>query len=270
MHAGPVVFFWAFIAGSAAVGLAQSLEPSFDVVSIKRNVSGDKNININAPGGSTFNMINVTMIGVLNTAYDIKNVVGSPDWLTGERYDIVAKASGQPSTDQVKAMLRTMLKQRLKLAAHIEPRETAVYAMVVARPNHPGLKPFTRDCDAIRADQEAAMKAGQPPHPPSPNSGPPCGYTWSSAIHSGGIPLAQLAGMLDWVAGRVIVDRTGLPGRYEFTLRFASPTAPPSDAPDAPPVLFTALQEQLGLRLDAVRAPVDTLVIDHIERPAEN
>jgi uncharacterized protein (TIGR03435 family) len=83
-------------------------------------------------------MINVAMIGVLNTAYDIKNVVGSPDWLTGERYDIVAKASGQPSSDQVKAMLRTMLKQRLKLAAHIEPRETAVYAMVVARPTIPG------------------------------------------------------------------------------------------------------------------------------------
>jgi bla regulator protein BlaR1 len=114
------------------------------------------------------------------------------------------------------------------------------------------------------------MKAGQPPPPPGPNSGPPCGYTWSSAIYSGGIPLSQLAGMLDWVAGRVIVDRTGLPGRYEFTLRFASPTTPPSDAPDAPPVLFTALQEQLGLRLDAVRAPIDTLVIDHIERPDEN
>ena len=253
------------VAGTAA--LAAQPEPSFDVVSIKRNVSDDKNINIGSPGGATFNMINVALIGVLNRAFGVKTVVNGPDWLTGERYDIIAKASGTPNADQVDAMLRTMLKQRLKLAAHIEPRETEVFAMVVARPNHPGLKPFTRDCDAIRAEREAAMKAGQPP-PPSPTSGPPCGYTWSSAIYSGGIPLAQLAGMLDWVAGRVIVDRTGLTGRYEFTLRFASPTAPISDGPDAPPILFTALQEQLGLRLDATRAPVNTLVIDHIERPS--
>jgi len=269
MQARNLAFVWAFVTGMVAAGLAQS-EPSFDVVSIKRNVSDDKSININSPGGATFNMINVAMIGVLNRAYNVKNVANAPDWLTGERYDIVAKAAGQPGSDQVEAMMRTMLKQRLKLVAHIEPRETAAYALVVARPDHPGLKLFTRDCDAIRAEREAAMKTGQQPAPTSPMTGPVCGYTWSSAIYSGGITLAQLAGMLDWVAGRVIVDRTGLPGRYEFTLRFASPAAPPSDAPDAPPVLFTALQEQLGLRLDALRAPIPTLVIDHIERPDEN
>jgi uncharacterized protein (TIGR03435 family) len=111
------------------------------------------------------------------------------------------------------------------------------------------------------------MMRGQQSAPPSPGTGPACDYTWSSAIYSGGISLAQLAGRLDWVADRVIVDRTGLAGRYGFALRLASPTAPPSDAP---PVLVTALQEQLGLRLDAARAPVDTLVIDSIERPAEN
>ena len=260
------------IAGTTLVALAQSSEPSFDVVSIKRNVSDDKSIGINAPGGSTFNMINVAMIGILNTAYNVKNVVNPPDWVTGERYDIIGKAAGQPTSDEVKAMLRTMLKQRLKLAAHIEPRETDVYALAVARPNHPGLKPFTGDCDAIRAEREAAMKAGQPPAPPGPASGPPCGYTWSSAIYSGGIPLAQLAGLIDWVAGRVVVDRTGLPGRYVFTLRFAPPGAGPgaSDAADAPPILFTALQEQLGLKLEATRVPIDSLVIDHIERPIEN
>jgi uncharacterized protein (TIGR03435 family) len=277
-----LLFLSTFLAGCAAVGLAQSPEVAFDVVSIKRNVSDDKNIVINSPGGATFNMINVAMIGVLNTAYNVKNVVNAPDWLTGERYDIIAKAAGQPTSDEVKAMLQTLLKQRLKLAAHIEPRETAVYALVVARPNHPGLKLFMGDCDAIRAERDAAMKsasakaaadrAGQQPAPPGATSGPPCGYTWSSAIYSGGITLAQLAGMIDWVAGRVVVDRTGLPGRYEFTLRFAPPAAGPggSEAPEAPPILFTALQEQLGLRLDATRAPIDSLVIDYIERPAEN
>ena len=265
MSARCLLLVSALVVGTVFAGVAQSPDPSFDVVSIKRNVSDD--INISSPGGATLNMINVAMIGVLNRAYGVKTVANAPDWLTGERYDIVAKAIGQPTSDQVPAMLRTMLKQRLRLEAHIEPRETEVYALIVARPNHPGLKPFTRDCDAVRAERESAIKVGQPPAPPGSTSGPACGYTWSSAIYSGGIPLAQLAGMLDWVAGRVILDRTGLPGRYEFTLRFASPTAPINDGPDAPPVLFTALQEQLGLRLDAVRAPVDTLVIDHIERP---
>ena len=75
--------------------------------------------------------------------------------------------------------------------------------------------------------------------------------------------------MLDWVAGRVIVDRTGLPGRYEFTLRFASPTAPISDGPDAPPILFTALQEQLGLKLESIPGQVEYVVIDNVERPTE-
>ena len=185
MAARHVLLISIFVAGTAAFAFAQA-EPSFDVVSIKRNVSDDNSINISSPGGATFNMINVAMIGVLNRAYGVKNVANAPDWLTGERYDIVAKAAGQPTTDQVSAMLRAMLKQRLKLKAHIEPRETAVYALVVARPNHPGLKPFTRDCDAIRVEREAAMKAGQRPTPPNPGTGPACGYTWSSAIYSGG------------------------------------------------------------------------------------
>jgi len=80
--------------------------------------------------------------------------------------------------------------------------------------------------------------------------------------------MAQFAGLLDYVAGRVVVDRTGLNGRYEFTLRFTPPGAPAGG--DDRPGLFTAIQEQLGLRLEATRAPVDTFVIDHVERPTAN
>jgi uncharacterized protein (TIGR03435 family) len=82
--------------------------------------------------------------------------------------------------------------------------------------------------------------------------------------------MARFAGLLDWVAGRVVIDRTGLSGRYEFTVRFASPTSTAGTAADDRPELFTALREQLGLSLEPARAPVDTLVIDHIERPSEN
>jgi len=78
----------------------------------------------------------------------------------------------------------------------------------------------------------------------------------------------MFAGLLDYVAGRVVVDQTGLTGRYEFTLRFTPPGTQP--AADGSPDFFTAIQEQLGLRLEPTRAPVDTFVIDHIERPSEN
>jgi uncharacterized protein (TIGR03435 family) len=146
-----------------------------------------------------------------------------------------------------------MLADRLKLTGHIEPREMSVYALVVARPGHSGLKPVTLDCNAVRAA----------------NGAPPCNYSWfGGAIASGGIPLQTFAGLLDYVAGRVVVDQTGLAGRYEFTLRFTPPGTQPG--PDGAPDFFTAIQEQLGLRLEAKRAPVNTFVIDHIERPTEN
>jgi uncharacterized protein (TIGR03435 family) len=256
------------VAGTSGVALAQP-EPSFDVVSIKRNVSGDLNLAINTPSSTAFNTTNLPLLGVIRRAYQVKHVANAPDWIENERYDIAAKAPGKPTTDEVNAMLRTMLKERLRLNGHVERREIPVYALVVVRPNHRGLKPFTGDCAAILAERDAAMRAGQP-SVPAGNMPAPCGYTWTSAIQSGGITLSGLAGLIDYVAGRVVVDRTNLPGRYEFTLRFTPAGAPGARAADAAPDLFTALQEQLGLKLEATKAPVDTLVIDHVERPSEN
>ncbi len=239
----------------------------FEVASIKRNVSGDQNLGLNLPSGQGFNVTNVPMLGTIMRAYQVKNVAAAPDWVTEERYDIEAKAGGTPTSDEVNAMLRTMLRERVKLKAHIEPREIPVYALVVARPNHPGTKPLALDCDRIQAARAAA--GGQATGPLG--SAAPCAYTWSGmGIISGGITMARFAGLLDWVAGRVVIDRTGLSGPYEFTVRFAPPSASVGAAADDRPDLFTALRDQLGLKLEPARAPVDTLVIDHIERPTEN
>jgi uncharacterized protein (TIGR03435 family) len=145
-----------------------------------------------------------------------------------------------------------------------------VYALVVARPNHPGLTPFLGDCDAIRSAREAAAKGTAPAAVESgPTGAAPCGLTSSTAIYSGGVTLATLAAQINRPAGRIVVDRTGLTGRYVFTLRFAR-SATNSDDPGAPPSIFTALQEQLGLRLDLARAPIPTLVIEHIDPPTED
>jgi uncharacterized protein (TIGR03435 family) len=246
------------VAQSTAATPSSGAEQSFDVVSIKRNLSGAEDIGVNVPTASAFQTVNVAMLGTIMRAYQVKNVVGAPAWVENERYDIEAKASTKPAPDEVNAMLRTMLKQRMNLKAHIEAREIPVYALVVAQPNHPGLKPFTGDCDA------------NPTDPPRPSGAPPCGYTWSDAIRSGGITIPRLAGLFDWVAGRVVVDRTGLSGRYEFTLRFSPPSHGVGARSEERPDLFTALQEQLGLKLEPTRAPVDTLVIDFIQRPTEN
>ena len=257
-----------FAQPTAAAAIAQSPKLSFEVVSIKRNISGEQDIVVNAPNGTAYNTMNVALLGTLMRAYQVKNVAGAPDWVESERYDITAKAAGKPTFDEVTGMLRTMLTERTKLKAHIEPREMPVYALVVATPNHPGLRRFAQDCSAVLAGRDAAMKAGQPLPPPGANGALPCAFTWAAAINSGGITMARLAGLLDWVAGRVVLDRTGLSGPYEFTLSFASPYV--GAAPDDRPNLFTALPEQLGLKLEPTRAPIDTLVIDYIERPSEN
>ena len=259
------------LALSLATGArGQTVEPAFDVVSIKRNVSGSQDLAINVPNGTTFNVYNTPMRGTIMRAYQVKNLADVPSWVDDERYDIEAKSPGKPSVDEVSAMLRTMLKERLKMVGHIEKREIPVYALMVARPSHPGLKPVALDCDAIRAAREAALKTGQNPVA-AVNGVTLCAYSWvGTTIASGGIPMPLFAGLLDYVAGRVVVDRTNLTGRYEFAVRFTPPGMPTAGRADDPPDLFTAIQEQLGLRLEATRAPVDTLVIDRIERPSEN
>jgi uncharacterized protein (TIGR03435 family) len=142
-------------------------------------------------------------------------------------------------------------------------------ALVVARADGrlaPGLVPSSIDCEAVTA----ARRAGRTPDvPPLANGMAPC--TWSAqyrdagiTVRFGGVPLSRLAESLGHPDGRVILDRTGLTGNYEFTLRYQ--LNPTGDTPS----LFTALEEQLGLKLVPARAPLQVLVVDHIERPSEN
>lgn len=248
---------------------AQSAGPEFDVISIKRNTSGDRSASFGAKPGFAFNMTNVAMIAAVTFAYPAKNseVLGAPDWLLNDRYDVTAKATGKPSEDEIRRMLRTALKERMKLSAHTEPREIPIYALVIARPGHAGLQRSKIDCEAVNAARAQGAKRNA-----AANGAPQCGYSWSDMIRAGGVTmetLATLIGGSDGVAGRVVFDRTGLDGRFEFTLRFAAPTSTGA-APDDIPNLFTALQDQLGLRLEPTRAAVDTLVIDQVERPTEN
>ena len=165
-------------------------------------------------------------------------------------------------------MLRALLAERLHLEAHLEMREQPVYELVFARRDRslgPQIIRTERNC----AEAAAARDAGQPAPPlaPASNGAPPCGIRANRGeFLAGGITMEGLARNLASRAGRVIFDRTGLTGYYQVTLTFAPDIA--GDASDAP-TLFTALQEQLGLKLEPARAPLQTLIIDRVERPTE-
>ena len=167
-------------------------------------------------------------------------------------------------------MLQSLLAERFKLAVHYETKERPVFALVIARSDGrpgQGLPRSALDCDAVNA----ARRAGRKPEGPTPaNGAPPCGMSLraedSQTLLFGGRPMSTLAEWLGQPSGRVVVDKTGLTGNYEFTLRYTSQLTPRDDTPS----VFTALEEQLGLKLVPDRAPLQVLVVDHVERPTED
>ncbi|RPI54010.1 MAG: TIGR03435 family protein [Acidobacteria bacterium] len=173
-------------------------------------------------------------------------------------------------------MLQDLLEDRFKLAAHRESREQAIYELTFARSDRalgPGLRPSTVDCAAFRP----RGRGGPPPGPPPAGERPQCGMRMAPwQIAAGGVSIGQLALVLSQSAQRMVVDRTGLTGNYDIDLTWTPDRLPqgapppgvqlPSIDPNGPS-LFTALQEQLGPKLESERGPVEVLVIDHVERP---
>jgi uncharacterized protein (TIGR03435 family) len=270
--------------------------PAFDVTSVKPNKTG-------APGGSfvmppgRFAATNIPLKALIANAYQLSffQVVGGPDWVGTERFDVAATAPVIAPVVETRAMVRTLLKDRFKLVVHMETRDTPIYALVKAQPDEqlgPSLKRSTMDCGPLRAERAAATAAAARarggrvavPPPPGPNDPVVCGMrrisrSDSAAIgyRAGNITMAALAGALRTYVGREVVDRTGLTGEFDFDLQFsAPPTTGSVDAgiPVAPlddaASIFTAVQEQLGLKLESTRGPVELMVIDSAERPTEN
>jgi uncharacterized protein (TIGR03435 family) len=282
-----------------APAATQSL-PQFEVASIKPNKSGDGRVMLGVQPGGRFTATNVPLRLLIRNAYQLQDfqVVGGPSWIADERFDIVAKAeandalgdpfraeqTGQPSRGQL--MIRALLAERFKLAVHNEDREMPIYGLVLARSDGklgPQLKPSEVDCAAIIAAARGRGRGPMPPGPPGPGAPPPqCGIRIGPGnMAVGGSPMAQVANSLSIFAGRIVVDKTGLSGAYDFTLTWTPDQMPgggqrPPGAPEPPPIdpngpsLFTAVQEQLGLKLDSQRGAVAVLVIDRAERPTEN
>jgi uncharacterized protein (TIGR03435 family) len=257
--------------------------PAFEVASVKPNKSGGLGIQIDMPGTDRFTATNIPVRDLIRFAYDVQDVrlLGGPDWIRSERFDIVAKSeqplpawgpAGPPMP--MLLMLRTLLADRLALTVHPETREMPVYSLVVAREDRkfgPEISASKLDCE----NQAPGRRGGPPPANPGQ---PTCGMRIGPGqMVMGGTPMSQLATVLSNFVQRVVLDRTQLPGTFDFRLSWTPDRlpqgAPPPGAPALPPVdpngpsLFAALQEQLGLKLESTRAPLDVLVIDRVERP---
>ena len=206
----------------------------------------------------------VMLIGI---AYDAR-VTGGPAWLRTDDYAVEARAATDVPRSEMVMMLRTLLRERLNLAVHRQTHEEDAYALVVARDGQlgPQLQKSKVDCAA----RLAAVRAGQetPELPPLRNGVVPCiSRPRSGDLVSGGMTMDALAGYVDGEVGRRVVNKTGLDGYYEMSLRHREHIA---DADSALPTVFEALSDQLGLRLLSTRTTVETIVIDRVERPTEN
>jgi len=275
-------------------GVAQGTERlRFDVASIKQNVSHDGMVQIQRTG-TRYTARGVTLALLIRNAFNVQEsqVIGAPAWADTDRFDIVAtmpdQAAAAPVTSDAPSrqalMVQALLEERFRLTTHTEQRELPVYALVPARKDGqlgPSLVRSTIDCAALLA---ASRGRGGAPSPPPAGQLPPC----SSSVSPGVIvarsqTMAQLATSLSRLTntgsslGRLIVDRTRLDGYFDVELRFAPDRMPNFGHGGPPPGLpaidpnaasiYAAIQEQLGLKLESQRAPVDVLVIDRLETP---
>ena len=237
---------------------------AFDVVSVKPNTSGEQGGTSRGQPGR-YQGVNVTLKRVIGLAYrPVQEFVGGPDWINTAHFDIDARAEGNPSQEQMLAMLRTLLADRFKLVVHKEMKDSPVYALTLARRDG-RLGPRLRRAETECAPPDSRPQAQSPQAPERR-----CGFRLGNGALSGqGATMARLAGELSFV-GRQVVDRTGLAGSFDVDLEWTpdSPGAAPS--PDAGASIFTAIQEQLGLKLEPSTAPLEVIVIDSAERPAED
>ncbi len=266
-----------FVVAALVLGVCQAYtqtsQPEFEAVSIRPNKSGELGESIHPAPGGRFSATNVTAKTLIEWAYRVRSfqVSGEPAWVDFERFDVAAKADGNPTFDYfhpaLETMFRDVLADRFNLTAHTVTRELPVYLLVVAK-NGPKIH---------------AVDEGDCPEVPAPQN--PCRSLRSKAfaqLSAQKAPMRVLAQMLINFVGRSVTDNTGLKGSFTYTLDWNKYLEPPKAPPGAipppnafdplsmEPAIAAALEEQLGLRLESGKGPVDMLVIDRVERPSAN
>ena len=232
------------------LSLHAQVPTEFEVSVVRPNTSGSESSRIGLSPDGSVQATNVTLLRMITGAYDVteQQVVDVPAWLTQERWDLQAKADGLPSNprpDQILPLVRKLLEDRFQLRVRREMRAMPVFRLLVDGRSHK-MTPST----------EAGVDST------STRSG-----STGITMESKRVPMERLANSLSRYAGRTVVDRTQLSGPFDFRLEWVPDTAAATRDGVA---LFTALREQLGLRLEAAREQVEVLSIEHVERPDEN
>lgn len=236
---------------------------TFDVASIKPSDPSSHGMSVGISPSGSFRATGVTLMSLIQQAYDVRGfqVSGGPGWITTDRYDIITKNENAGPTeadlirmndsqrnefrDTMMKRLRALIEDRYQLKTHRETKEMQVYGLMVAKggPKLQTMQPGGRDSSlSVSHGNEANMH-----------------------VTAKGLPMANLVKYLSDQSGRQVIDETGLTGKYDFQLVFA-----PDLGEIEGPSLFTALQEQLGLKLESKKGPVEVIVIDGAEKPSEN
>jgi uncharacterized protein (TIGR03435 family) len=266
--------------GSGLVGPAIDPESRFDVVSIKPSESSAQLRVSMTPG--RLDLVAAPVRMVMGLVLPLRRVVGWPDGLDSDRYTISAKMPDGAPQAAMPVAIRNLLKDRFKLATHLETRELPVYNLVLLRSDGrlgPTLKESSAECQATVKQYVASVRSGAPaPAPPTAVARCLSSLPGVGTLGLHGQSISSFATLLPQFVDRQVIDRTGLSGIYDLTLKWTPdagvpsvlglpPEPPPPVDPDAPNI-FTAVQEQLGLKLEPGRGPVEVIVIDHLERPA--
>lgn len=229
-------------------------------------------------------LTNVSLRTLLGRAYPSRGsqqILGFPAWAEGKYYDVNVKASRPVSRDEQLEMWRGLLADRLKLVAHYEPREEATYDLVFARADRRlGPKMKVSACPAPTPPTPGAPPPAAPPAPPVRRTGAEVMASCNGVLTTGNAifaPRTLVSGLVIWLrgpAGRQVIDKTGLDGLFDVEFSYSTPKPAGADAaapdPNEPPEFFTALQDQLGFKLEPSKTQIEVLVIDHLEPPSEN
>ena len=257
-----------------AAFVAAQAEPRFDAVSIKPNPSGDGRMSMGVRG-RVYNATNAPLRRVLAAAFDLgfepERLVGGPAWLATDRFDLTATIPEGSDRAQLSGMLQAMFAERFRLVTHRETRDAPIYVLIVARRDGrlgAKLRKSAVDCEALAAAKQQVASAGA-------GGERLCGSQMDDTIMGRGQRLTVLARMLTPLAGRTVVDRTGLTGGYDFDLNLPEQNAgkrPGTESAtaatdDRAGGILTAVQDDLGLHLEPSRGPLEFVVIDSVERP---
>jgi uncharacterized protein (TIGR03435 family) len=259
--------------------------PEFEVASVKPNTSGKNMVMIRPPVGGRFTATNARLKMLIGLAYNVQNfeISGGPAWIDTDGYDIEARAAdSNVGIEQLRPLLQALLEDRFQLTIHRETKDVPVYALLPGK-NGPKL-PEAKEKGCV------AFGPNSPPPPPPAPGQPfalpptPCGgfLTAPNRMEGGKVSMAQFVRVLANALGRPVIDKTGFTGTFDVHLEFTPEgTAFAGGLPGAAvglpqgfdtsgPSIFTAVQEQLGLRLESQKGPVEVLVIDHAAKASEN